>query len=198
MSRPIYRLPLLTLSLLLLILLASPLLQAQTEEAKRPADTQESYVLTLTLKITDQAKVTTNQVYTLTAVNALHLGNGLPSFSDGGKEFSSPSVRDGDKVPIVASTDGDKTQIQYIDTGTNIDIENLIKIGPLLAMHIKIENSTALPNPASKDEPIIRQTRYSIGPAVTIGKLSTIYSSTDAVDGHRVEILLLAKPLETK
>jgi len=187
----------LRIALIPLVFASASVGQAQSTETPKPAETQESYVLTLTLKITDQAKVTTNQVYTLTALNAVRDGS-LSSLDNRAREFSNPSVRDGNRVPILTSKDGDKSEVQYIDIGTNIDIQSVQKVGSLLAMQIKIENSAALPNPEWKEEPLIRQTRYSIAPAVTIGKLSTVYSSTDAVDGHKVEILLLAKPLDAK
>jgi hypothetical protein len=170
------------------LLLAAPLLHAQGAD-KPPAgqdEPRESFQFILTLKITDQGKVTTDQTYTLTAINS----------TPGSFNFQSPSVRDGDRIPIAVNTDGDKTQIQYIDVGTNIDLRDLRKVGSLLAMHIEIENSAAIPNPEVKSDPIIRNTRYSISPAVPIGKQTSIYSSGDALNGHKVEIQLLAKPLQ--
>ena len=179
----------LRLASLSLLLLAGTLLYGQSPDATKSVDIREPYVLTLTLKITDQGKVTTNQTYTLTALTAN---------SNATREFSNGNVRDGDKVPVVSGGEGDKTQIQYVDTGTNIDVDSLQKNGSMLVMHITIENSAAIANPNSKEEPIIRQTRYKISPVVVSGTTSTIYSSSDAANGHKVEISLLAKPLETK
>jgi len=164
------------------LLLFAPMLQAQGAEKPQTGDGPKpelSFLLTLTLKVSDHGKKLTDQTYTLTALTH---GPG-------------PSVRDGDRVPITVSTKGNDTEFQYVDTGTNIDITEVKDFGSFISMNIKVEKSAAVPNPANKDEPIVRDTRYSISPAVPLGKTITVYSCTDVLSGHTVEIQLLAQPL---
>jgi hypothetical protein len=158
------------------LLLTAPSLHAQGND--KPASilpSTEAVQLTLILKITDGGKLTTDQTYTLTA-----------SFPN----FLTPSVRDGDRVPVATEIAGDKTAIQYIDTGTNIDVKELKSSGSTISMNIFLENSVAIADPTGKSDPIIRQARYSISPSVPLGKLVTIYSSSDEGKGHKVDIQL--------
>jgi hypothetical protein len=170
--------------ILALLLSTAPLLHAQ--DADKPSSSQaaqpeQSFQLTLTLKVTDHGKVITDQTYLLAAT-----------------ERHAPSIRDGDKYPISTESDGGKVQYQYIDVGTNIDFRDLHLLGSSLAMTINIENSSAVPDAVLKGTPVIRNTRYAVSPVAPIGKQITIYSSNDPANGHKVEIQLLVQPLSTK
>ena len=175
---------------LIALLLCAPLLypsflHAQTATSPEPqnaAQPEQSFQLTLTLKVTDHGKATIDQTYTLAATPK-----------------SAPFVRDGDKIPITTGTEGGNTQFQYIDLGTNIDFTDVHLVGSSLAMTIKVEISSVAPDATNKkDDPIIRNTRYSISPAAPIGKQIVIYSSSDAATGHKVEIQLLVQPSPSK
>jgi len=170
--------------ILALLLLSTPLLRAQDADklgASQTAQPEQAFLLTLTLKVTDHDKLITDQTYSLAA-----------------NERHAPSVRDGDRYPITTETDGGKTQFQYVDVGTNIDIRDLRFLGSSLAMTINVENSSAIPDPVLKGTPIIRNTRYAVSPVVPLGKQITIYSSNDPASGHKVEIQILVQPLPTK
>lgn len=185
--------------ILTMLFVAATLVQAQ-DTAKAPdtgpqvqPEQYQPYQLTLTLKITDHGKLTTDQTFTLAVTNrTVH-----------GSDFDRPSMRDGDRVPITTEKTGLNTQFQYVDLGTNIDIQNLLKLGSLLGMTLRIESSTIVP-PAEAphtgvpDQPILRTLKYSLVPIVPLGKLTTIYSSGDGVNSQKVEIQLLANPLGTK
>lgn len=165
-------------------LLCPPLLHAQepdNSQSQKATGTEPSFLLTLTLHVTDHDKPTIDQAYTIAAT---------PKYS--------PFVRDGNRIPISTGSEGGKSQIQYIDLGTNIDFTDVRLVGSSLAMTIKVEISSVAPDATGKDDPIIRDTRYSISPAVSIGKQVTIYSSSDAATGHKVEIQLLVQPLPSK
>lgn len=166
---------------------AATLVHAQDAKAPDtgPQAQPEPYQITVTLKITDHGKLTTDQTFTLAAATQVH-----------SSEFTPPSVRDGDRIPV--PTDKNGSQYQYVDTGTDIDVEHLRQIGPLLGMQLKIVNSGALPSPASQTAPIFRTLRYSLVPVVPLGKLATIYSSGDGINSQKVEIQLLANPLSAK
>ena len=162
-------------------LLAAPRLHAQ--DAEKPQhqaiepSSQESYLLTLTIKISDHGKVTTEQTSTFTA----------------NSRSTSPSSRDGDRIPVVTGSEGGKTQIQYIDMGTLIDILDVKKLGSALACNVRIEISAPIPSPTLKDDPIIRGNKFSVSPAIPLNKQVTIYSSSDAVTGRKIEIQLEAQ-----
>jgi hypothetical protein len=168
-------------------LFASQLVRAQdqpaTSEGTFPA-LSEPYQITITLKITDHSKLTIDQTFTLAAASEARTG------------FNAPSVRDGDRIPI--STGGSPLQYQYVDTGTNIDVEHLRKIGPLLGLQLKIENSGALSSPGAQTAPIIRTLRYALTPVVPLGKSILIYSSGDGINSQKVDIQLLVQPLSAK
>jgi hypothetical protein len=170
------------------------MLQAQDTAKAQDANAQppEPYQITVTLKITDHGKLTTDQTFTLAVANHVH-----------GGDFDRPSVRDGDRVPIVTGGEGSNLQFQYVDVGTNIDVQNLLKLGSLLEMTLRIESSTAVPSgeASHKDlpgDPILRTLRYTLVPIISLGKLTTIYSSGDGVSSQKVEIQLLANPLGAK
>jgi len=163
------------------MLLATPLLQAQQSpppSANEPA-AQEAFLVTLTLKNTDHEKKTTDQSYNLAVMTHADPSN----------------VRTGDRIPLVVGMDGTKNNVQYIDVGTNIDLLNAKRLGALFAVDIRVEVSSAVPETLSKLDPIIRQARYSINPIIPIGKQVTVYSSTDAVTGRKVEIQILVEPI---
>ena len=108
------------------LLTATPLVRAQDADKPQPVYAQEisktpdatsqtqpePYQITVTLKITDHGKLTTDQTFTLAAATQ---GPGI--------EFASPSVRDGDRIPV--RTGSNSSQFQYVDTGTDIDVEHL-------------------------------------------------------------------------
>ncbi len=174
------------------LFLAVPLVRAQDTAKASDANTQspEPYQITLTLKITDHGKLTTDQTFTLAAANQVR-----------GSNFANPSVRDGDRIPV--ATDGSNLHFDRLDVGTNIDVQNLVKIGSLVGMMLRIESNTVIP-PAEAPhtdvpgQPITRTLRYALVPIVPLGKLTTIYSSGDGVSSQKVEIQLLAQPLGAK
>jgi hypothetical protein len=170
------------------VLLASPLVHAQAgdpaqspvPQANQPA-APESFLVTLTLKTTDHAKKSTDQSYTMAVMT--HAG--------------SSNVREGDRIPIVTGMDGGKSQVQYVDAGTNIDLVNVKRVGTLVAIDVKVEISGVVPETAGKADPTLRQTTYSVNPVVPVGKQITVYSSTDAVSGRKVDIQILVEPIPT-
>jgi hypothetical protein len=163
-------------------LFAASLIHAQDAEkpqhlANESTSNQESYLLTLTIKISDHGKVTTEQTSTFTA----------------NSRSTSPSSRDGDRIPVVSSSEEGKTQIQYIDMGTLVDILDVKRLGSALACNVRIEISAPIPSPTLKDDPIVRGSKFSVSPAIPLNKQVTIYSSNDAVTGRKVEIQLEAQ-----
>jgi hypothetical protein len=184
--------------ILALLLLSAPLIRAQDSDkpgASQTAQPEQSFLLTLTLKVTDHGKLITDQTYSLAASDVKAKGVFTGSVLN---EQHAPSIRDGNRYPITTETGGGKTEFQYVDVGTNIDFKDLRSLGSSVAMTINVENSSAIPDATLKGTPIIRNTRYSVSPVAPIGKQITIYSSNDPANGHKVEIQLLVQPLPIK
>ncbi|MFC5862745.1 hypothetical protein ACFPT7_10625 [Acidicapsa dinghuensis] len=172
--------------LLLCLLFVLPMACAQEPQsatAEAPGTTAP-YQLTLTLVVTDHGKKTIDQSYTLAAASR---GKGSP--------FGNPSVRDTDHVPVPTAP-GSSTY-QYVDVGTNIDVDSLRQIDSMLGMQLRIENDAAIASDA-QGQPVRRRLAYSLVPIVPLGKLTTIFSSGDGINAQKVEIQLLAQPLGAK
>ncbi len=177
--------------LLVPLLLASSLVHAQATSPLSPLTSpnpseQESFLVTLTLKTSDHDKPISDQKFTVAVLT----------------KAGNSNVREGDRIPIVTGTYGgdpktasQSSQVQYIDLGTHIDVNNAKRINGLVAVDIKVEMSGVAPESSGKDDPIIRQHAYSISPAVPLGKQITVYSSTDSVTGHKAEIQILVQPI---
>jgi len=184
--------------ILAVLLLSAPIIHAQDAnkpETPQSAEFEKSFLLTLTLKVTDHGKLITDQTYSLAAADVKAKG-GLSGSAF--NEQHAPSIRDGNKYPITTETGAGKTEFQYVDVGTNIDFRDLHFLGSSVAMTINIENSSAVPDAVLKGTPVIRNTRYSVSPIAPIGKQITVYSSNDPTNGHKVEIQLLVQPLSSK
>jgi len=182
--------------LLAALLLVTPLCDAQSSDKSSTSQVsqaqptaEEPFLITLTLKTSDHGKLTTDQSYTL-SVTTDH-GAGLSPLTRAG----SGNVREGNRIPIVTGSEGGKSQVQYVDAGTNIDLSNVKRMNSLVALNVKVEVSGVVPETAGKDDPILRQRVYSINPVLPVGKQVIVYSSTDATTGQKVEIQVLVQPI---
>ncbi|WP_263356277.1 hypothetical protein [Acidicapsa ligni] len=179
-ARPVARLVVATL------LLAAPFLHAQSNESLQPAEKtaqerpkQEPFLLTISLEASDHGKTTLKQSYTIaTSANR----------SSGGD----PSVRDSSRVQVPF---GVGTDVESIETGTNIDLNDIKSIGSQLAVSLRIEINDFVIDPGGKLRPVRRTGRYSVNPVLPLGKLINVYSSTDPVSGHKIDIQIEAQPL---
>jgi hypothetical protein len=107
----------------------------------------------------------------------------------------SGSIRTGSRVPIYT---GDRSQIQYIDLGINLDIQHVTPIGSDLAMDINVEVSGAAESQATDTHPtpIIRQNRWESAVLLSLGRPTIIFSSDDLSSKGKVQVELTVTPIK--
>lgn len=123
--------------------------------------------------------------------------------ASGPKSDWTTSIRSGDRVPILTTSGAGanaNTQYQYIDVGTNIDIERIESIDQTLRLRVTATISAGSIDSqvlnAAPNEPIIRQASWHSSVIVPIGKPSIIFSSDNNVDKGKIELELTAVPLD--
>ena len=192
------------------LLLTAPLLQAQDDDKKieaqkveitltpakevapakkEPELPKEPYRITINLKTTDGNKITTQKTYMLVATTNAK--------SDA---FNNPSIRDDSRVPVKTSV----TDTREMQSNTDIDLVEFNRNANAVYLKLKISTrgyaegvSTGEPG-HERANPISIEHQYTIKPTLTIGKLTTIYSSADATNGAKVEIQVLVQPFNDK
>jgi len=192
------------------LLLTAPLLQAQDDDKKieaqkveitltpikevapakkEPELPKEPLRITINLKTTDGNKITTQKSYTLAATTNVTRG-----FDN------SPSIRDDNRVPVKMTV----TDTREMRSDTDIDLVEISKTADAVYLNLKISTrgyaegvSTGEPG-HERANPISIEHQYTIKPTLTIGKLTTIYSSADATNGAKVEIQVLVQPFNNK
>jgi hypothetical protein len=107
----------------------------------------------------------------------------------------SGSIRTGSRMPIYT---GDRSQIQYIDLGINLDIQHVTPIGSDLAMDINVEVSGAAESQATDTHPtpIIRQNRWESAVLLSLGRPTIIFSSDDLSSKGKVQVELTVTPIK--
>lgn len=137
------------------------------------------YALTLVVKETSSGKAVQEKNYTLTVI------------ADD-KAYYSQNLRDGDRIPY-STKDGQN----YQDVGTNIDAQQASRLGDSLVVTIQVDSTSlvATPNFNPGNLPQISQWRVRLVAVLPTGKPTVIYSATDAISGHKVEITATAQTL---
>ncbi|MGA2167853.1 MAG: hypothetical protein ABSG62_06535 [Terracidiphilus sp.] len=159
-----------------------PEAQPAQSEPKAPKPQPQPYLLTLSVKESNSGKTTLEKSYTLTVIaddTRYHFQN----------------LRDGDRIPY----QGDKGQT-YEDVGTNIDASEATRRGETLAVSLRAESSSlvATPNFNPGNLPQISRWNISVVAVLLPGKPTIVYSATDAISGHKVEIQATAQPLNAQ
>ena len=158
-----------------------PEAQPAQSEPKAPKPQPQPYLLTLSVKESNSGKPILEKNYTFTVVaddNRFHFQN----------------LRDGDRIPY----QGDKGQT-YEDVGTNIDASDATRRGEALAVSLRAESSSlvATPNFSPGNLPQISRWNISVVAVLLPGKPTVVYSATDAISAHKVEIQATAQPLNS-
>jgi hypothetical protein len=189
----------LTLAALLAFALAPSFAAAQGEKATKPEpETQpaqpdskapkpepQPYLLSISVKESNSAKPIVEKNYTLDVVaddNRYHFQN----------------LRDGDRIPYQK----DKDQA-YQDVGTNIDASDATRRGETLAVSLRVTSTSLVAThplgPGSLPQ-ITQWSQWSTSVVAILlpNKPTVVYSATDAVSGHKVEIQATAQPLNTQ
>ncbi|MFZ0662788.1 MAG: hypothetical protein WAM66_08860 [Acidobacteriaceae bacterium] len=148
------------------------------------------------LDVSAEGKVTTSRSYTET-------------IATGVKSERTSSIRTGDRVPVATgsySAGGASvsslvnTQFQYLNTGTNIDVEQAEIVDRALHLHVKVSISTFAPTPSSymptnDKHPLIRDANWDSNVTVPIGKPTVIFSSDNNTGKGKIELELTAAPI---
>lgn len=178
------------------ILIATPFLHAQGSENKAEPTSEETtaakpspalksnepYKITITFKAMDGGKVTTQRSYVLVATT----------------NENYPSIRDSSQVPVKAFGGN---QYTYEEISTDVDFTGLKKSGDSVYLGLRISTSdfAGLNSVAGADVlPIKHRHSYQVSPTLTLGKVATVYSSTDAVNSTSVDVEVLIQPVSIK
>jgi hypothetical protein len=189
------------------LLLAAPMLCAQ-QAASSKAETQKAEIkaapahnaarsgnassqdfeplrLTITFQRTRSGKVTTHKTYTV-AASAQQPG---------------PQIRDDSRVPIKKDSSAPPSPIEYINGNTDVDIQNIRKVGNLISLTRRISTegySEFRPPDRPSANSSLGSHQYTVSPTVPMGKLTAVYTLDDDVNENKVEVLLLVQPLNEK
>lgn len=182
----------LVLAALLSIALSPAVASAQGEEPTS-ADTKvaplqsasarpqpQPYLLTVSIKETDSGKAVMEKTYVLTVLADDNRGNNI-------------QVRDGDRVPFVT----DQAH-EFHNVGTNLDILNVTRIGNALVIGMRMNSNSLAAAPDNAKLPIEHNWNSAVAAALIPGKPALVYSATDGVSGHKVEITATAQLLSLK
>ena len=127
--------------------------------------------------------------------------------ASGPKSEGNSSIRTGDRVPVATGDYSTKdaaivhTQFQYIDTGTNIDVEHAEIVNRTLRLEVRVNISTFSSSdsssylPANMKEPIIRQVSWNSYVTVPINQPTVIFSADNNADKGKTELELTAVPI---
>ena len=99
-------------------------------------------------------------------------------------------IKTGNKIPLHTS----EKDIQYLDTGVNIDTQDVVESGGNLALTVKVEVSSLAPEQSSSvpQDPIIRQNAWQAEVLLPLGKPTTIFSSDNLENKGRTAVELTA------
>lgn len=184
----------LTLAALLLLAFAPCLATAQGDkttkpESETPATQAEPkpqkpeplpYLLAISVKESNSGKPVLEKNYALTVI---------------ADDRHSLRLRDSDRIPYQS----EKGQ-QYEDVGTNIDLNGATRRGEALVADLQLTSSVlvATPNYNAGNLPQISQWSVNIVAVLLPNKPTIVYSATDGVSGHKVEIQATAQPLNAQ
>jgi type II secretory pathway component GspD/PulD (secretin) len=102
-------------------------------------------------------------------------------------------IKTGNKIPLHT---GEK-DIQYLDTGVNIDTENAVDDGANLHLVVKVEVSSLAPEQnTTAADPVIRQNEWGAEVRLPVGKPTVIFSSDNLENKGRTEVELTATRIE--
>lgn len=173
-----------TLAAALAFAIAPCLAAAQGDKPNQPANQPEPkpYLLALTVKESSSGKAVQEKNYTLTVVADDRL-------------YSNQNLRDGDRIPY-ATKDGP----EYQNVGTNIDAQQPTRLGDSLVVTIQVDSTSlvATPNFSPGNLPQVSEWRVHVVAVLPPAKPTTIYSATDGISGHKVEIQATAQPLNAR
>lgn len=106
--------------------------------------------------------------------------------------YSRQNLRDGERIPYQTNKDQN-----YQNVGTNVDASGASRRGDALVVTLDL-NSNALvatPNFSPGNLPELSEWSLRLTAVLQPGKPTLIYSATDGLSNHKVEITATATPL---
>ena len=151
-------------------------------EPRIPKPEPQPYSLTIAVKESNSGKGILEKSYTLVVV------------ADDTR-YHYQTLRDGDRI----SYQGEKGQ-EYMNLGTDIDVDQVTRRGDALAVGIHLTSSALVATSNFIPGTLPRVTQWSVAAVAVLppGKPTLVYSATDGISGHRVEIQATAQPLNAQ
>jgi hypothetical protein len=151
---------------------------SQSSGSKQPP---QAYSLAISVKEADAGKEAVVKNYALTVV------------SDDDRGGGNVSVRDGDRIPYM----GDKGR-EYHNVGTNIDVNRATRLGDALVINLRANDTSLSAKSNGVDLPFEHDWNIQVTAVLVPGKPAVVYSATDGVSGHKVEIEATAQVLSAR
>jgi hypothetical protein len=159
-----------------------PEAQPAQSEPKAPKPEPRPYLLTISVKESNSGKPILEKSYALNVV------------ADDTR-YHYQTLRDGDRIPY----QGEKGQ-SYENVGTDIDVDQATRRGDALAVSLHLTSTVlvATPNFTPGNLPQISQWSTAVVALLLPGRPAAVYSATDGISGHKVEIDATAQPLNAQ
>ena len=149
-------------------------------QASMPKQPPEPFLLTISINESDAGKPAAGKNYVVTVIADDNHGN-------------YESLRDNDRIPYTS----DKEQ-KYHSVGTEIDLTNATRQGETLFVKLTVGNNALAEKGNGVNLPQDHDWRVAVVAVLPSGKPTVVYSATDAISGHKVEILATAKLINYK
>lgn len=108
------------------------------------------------------------------------------------------SIRTGSRIPFVTATnkDGSPDSWQYLDTGVDIDVQQVQEVGRELGLTINADvRGAAKSDDPKTQQPIIRNNKWNAPVLVPIGKPTVVFTSDDLEDRGSLRMVVTATPI---
>jgi glucose/arabinose dehydrogenase len=148
-------------------------------ESKAPKQPPQPFLLTVTITESDAGKPSAEKTFVVTLIA-----------DDSHGTFE--SLREGDRIPFTSEKGP-----EYHTVGANIDFREASRLGENLVVKMTLGNNT-LSGKINTSLPPDHDWRVSLVGVLAPGKPTLVYSATDAISGHKVEIEATAKLLNDK
>jgi hypothetical protein len=157
-----------------------PEAQPTQSDSKPPKQQPQPYLLTLTVKESDSGKPSVEKSYALIVIaddNRIVL----------------ESLRDDDNIPFKT-----ENEQNYRPIGTKMDFTHATRQGETLIVVLSVSNESLTEKSNGINLPQNHEWRINAAAVLPPGKPTVVYSASDGITGHKVEILATAKLLDTK
>jgi len=180
-----------TLTAVLGLALAACLATAQSEKPAKPQSEAQSvspeskssrlpplpFLLTVKITESDAGKPAAEKTFMVTLIaDDIH--------------GTFESLREGDRIPYTS-----EKGLEYHTVGANIDFREASRLGESFVVKMTLGNNTLSGKSNDTKLPPDHDWRVSLVGVLAPGKPTVIYSATDAICGHKVEIEATAKLL---